>query len=498
MDSKMRLGLEVLVVSLLNGLTADLLLREIPWGANIFLWVAGFGGSLLFLSYRWHHEKRIVDHWLVLMAVGFSAACVWRDSPTLRGLNLLVTAIAVGLLARPQLIAHLRQAGVIEYGLNLGLAWLSPMIGPTFAFSSEMEWKQIPRSKWTTQASAILRGAVIAFPLLLVFGGLLVSADATFERLVNHFFNFDPAEIFVHAGLILIGAWLVGGLIQRMFIDNGPGLQPSTLLPLGLRNLGITEVATVLSLLNLLFLSFVLIQIRYFFGGAARVFTTSGLTFAEYARRGFFELVTVAALVLPVLLALHWMLNQENPAHERLFRWLAGFQVVMLMVMMTSALQRMMIYQKMYGLTELRVYTTAFMLWLAIVFVWFGMTVLRGQRQTFAFGALVTGILAVGILNVVNPDALIAQTNLTRVSEGRTVDASYLTRLSADAVPIVVDHLETIHLSQRVKVADWLITRWTPDENITWRSWNLSRSKAWQKVYDRKTELCSLACQPVE
>src|SRR5206468_563436 len=97
---------------------------------------------------------------------------------------------------------------------------------------------------------------------------------------------------------------------------------------------GVTEVAVVLGLLNALFLAFVLVQVRYFFGGAALVQVTRGLTCADYARRGFFELVAVTALVLPVLLAAHWLLPKESTGPQRLFRVLAGSLVAMLFVIM--------------------------------------------------------------------------------------------------------------------------------------------------------------------
>ena len=86
--------------------------------------------------------------------------------------------------------------------------------------------------------------------------------------------------------------------------------------------LGIVEIATILGLLDALFLVFVVLQFPYFFGGA------SALGYAEYARRGFFELVTVAALVLPVLLAAHWLFNAQTPAHARLFNVLSGLLIV--------------------------------------------------------------------------------------------------------------------------------------------------------------------------
>src|SRR5918998_2555757 len=106
-------------------------------------------------------------------------------------------------------------------------------------------------------------------------------------------------------------------------------------------SLGIVEVGVVLGLLDLLFITFVAIQVRYLFGGAGHVAGTARLTYAEYARHGFFELATVTALALPLLLLAHWLFRPDNRTHEVLFKALACTMVALLFVIVASALQRM-------------------------------------------------------------------------------------------------------------------------------------------------------------
>ena len=257
--------------------------------------------------------------------------------------------------------------------------------------------------------------------------------------------------------------------------------------------LGIIEVGVPLGLLNLLFLVFVAVQFGYFFGGAASVSLTPGLTYSEYARRGFFELVAVSALVLPLLLFAHWVLVKEDPKAERTFRWLAGFQLVMLAVIMASAFQRMRLYQREYGLTEQRLYPTAFMAWLAVVFVWFALTALRGERQRFAFGAMVAGFVLLGALHAMNPDALIVRVNAARLAEGRKFDVHYATRLSADAVPELLTVLPNLPPNDRCVVAGRLLRAWSPPEAPDWRTWNLSRARAYRLVRESAPRLRALA-----
>jgi hypothetical protein len=262
--------------------------------------------------------------------------------------------------------------------------------------------------------------------------------------------------------------------------------------------LGITEISIALGLLDALFLSFVVVQFRYFFGGAARVQAVAGLTYAEYARSGFFELVGVAALVLPLLLIAHWLLRKERPLDELIFRALAGTMIILLSVIMVSALRRMRIYQGEYGLTELRVYTTAFMGWLALVFGWFALTVLRGRRDRFALGAAATGFLMIIGLMVVNPDRLIVSRNVRHATAGRQFDAYYVASLSADAVPEIVASLPSLNNQQRCGLASQLLQRLADEHGSGWRQWNWSRIQANRVLRDHESSLRTMACRETQ
>ena len=119
------------------------------------------------------------------------------------------------------------------------------------------------------------------------------------------------------------------------------------------------------------FIAFMLVQLRYLFGGAAHVATTAGVSYAEYARSGFFELVWVTVLVLPLLLVADAVLRPGSRAAQLTFRVLAAALLLLLGVVMLSAMQRMWLYQRAYGLTDTRLYASAAMAWLALVFAWF-------------------------------------------------------------------------------------------------------------------------------
>jgi hypothetical protein len=475
MDERTKLGLGVLGAAVVLGALGDWLLRATPWGINVLLWVGALAGAAVALS-RWGRlEVAGGGRWLVPVAVFFAAAVAWRDSPVVASLNVLAVLVALSLAAFRGRRGGIRLSGISEYVLGGIYTGTLSSAGPLPVMIKEVRWREVARGRWRGPALGVTRGVFLAVPLLLVFGGLFAAADAVFETLVVELFGFDVVELFGHVFLTLFFAWAVAGLLWvALLASNSESLafpRPAAL------SLGIVETGVVLGLLDALFLAFVAVQVRYLFGGAERVVETAGLTYAEYARRGFFELVTVTALALPMLLLAHWLVRAENRAHERVFRAFSGAMVALLFAIVASALQRMGLYTQQFGLTELRLYTTIFMLWISVVLVWLVLTVLRGRRERFAFGVLTTGFAAILLINVLNPDAFIARINVDRMEAGKRFDAYYLTLLSADAAPVLVDSLPRMSEADRRMIEEELHARWADTGGRDWRTWNLSRSR---------------------
>ncbi len=228
-------------------------------------------------------------------------------------------------------------------------------------------------------------------------------------------------------------------------------------------------------MLNLLFLTFVIVQFRYLFGGAGLVESTLGVTYAEYAREGFFQLVTVACLVLPFLLFLDWLRDHDRAPMT--FRFLALVMIGLLSVIMASAFYRMRLYRVEFGLTELRFYTMVFMFWLAAVLVWFALTVLRGDRGRFVSGALVAAGLVVFGLHLANPDAWIIRANARNAANaGRAFDSAYASSLSADSLPALVAVLPQLSAETQAEIRGRLAKKRKFLPQISWRNWNWSRA----------------------
>jgi hypothetical protein len=475
MTPRTRLGLGVAGAGIVLGLAGDVLLRATPWGLNLALWASALALAAAAVVRRLGDGFRR-NLLLLPVAAAFAGVAVWRASPVLLTLDVAAGLLALAVAGLPPARwtrggRHLREYGraVLRVGEQAGA-------GAVFAVAADIEWESLPRWRWTREAIAVGRGAALAAPLLVVFGALFVAADAAFSNLVED--AFDDERAAGHVFLFTVFAWVGAGLVRSVAISRSEALvwRPRRL------SLGATEITVALALVDALFAAFVAVQFRYLFGGAGHVEATTGLTYSEYARRGFFELVAATGLVLPLLLAADRLIRPRRRRELRLFRALGALLVLLVLVVMASAVQRMRLYQDAYGLTALRVYATAFMLWLAIVLAWLLVTVLRGRRGRFAVGALAAVFAAVFALDVANPDALIARTNTARGLEGKPLDVRYLGTLSPDATPVLARELPRLARTRPADrdalaaLAAQLIAR-TSEAN-DWRSWSWSRRQA--------------------
>jgi hypothetical protein len=475
-SGKTRLGLEILGAGVALGVASDALLRAMPWGLNALLCTTGLVTAAVWLVRRHHVAVSADAPWLGAAALLVASNFVARDSGTLHAFDTigLTIVLAVSFLSIQGVGLRGRQAWhYVRAGFDAAVsAWIGvfPLVG------RDVTWSELPRGGPLRQARAAALGGVLAFPLLVVFGGLFSSADAVFHDVVADLFAIDFGSVLGHLALFGIFTALTAGYLRGALLRAAP----SHLLTEGdsRLSLGIIPVATALSLVDLLFLMFVVIQLRYLFGGAELIATVTGLTYAEYARRGFFELVTASGLVLPVLAGADWLVRHESHEHQRTFRQLAIVLLLLLAVVMASALARMRLYVGAFGLSEIRVYSTAFMLYLAGVCAWFACTTLRGQRRRFAFGALVQGFAVLGGLHLVNPDAFIVRTNLARPPAERPFDGWYAASLSADAVPLLLDALPRLDERAMCSVAAGLLEQRRRLERDDWRSWNFARARA--------------------
>lgn len=460
------------------GLLADLLVR-VPGrpGLNVALWAMA-GVAVLFLLSRGRATPVSAEsRWLVGGAVAFAGLLALRDAEVLAVFCLFACVVLLGLAAGRGALVWARQAHIVEVAaaaVRVGALIAMGPFGWSIGAAREVTASTGSRA-WPRHVRMVARGTVMALPPLFVLTALLANADPVFEKILQRAM-FDGMEpLLEHLLFIGVIAWFTSGFL-RAFLVNDDNVMERIRVPRPA--MAPSEIAVAVSLLNVLFLAFLAVQVRYLFGGASLVEVTQGLSYAEYARRGFFELVTATALVVPVLLVADWVAAEDKVLGRFMLRATSSFLVLQLAGVLVSAAFRMRLYQAAYGLTEQRVVVSVFMVWLTGVLCLLSATVLRGRRRGFAFAAAVGGLACIAALHALNPHAMIARANISRAAAGAEVDAGYLRTLSADAVPTLIAQLSAVPEAERCNVATRLKEKWSGARPGGWRTWNLSDARA--------------------
>lgn len=453
----------IVLVGVLVGFAGDLMLYDQPPGISIPLFAAIILVALAIVARRETGDPYIWSNfWLALPILFLAAASAVRAMPFLRFLNIvgaliLLMLLAYGLKSKP--VTKLNLGGYITALLATSLVALlvpPPLLRDTLQELRDSDDETQPGGQTRRQMlRRVLVGIALALPFLCLFTLLFSSADLLFDKYLDDIIkDFTFGDLVGHTILTAILGWaLIGGLgyalahprllpARKKSGDSAnPQASPLTSAQHFGGLLSIVESSIVLYSVNALFVVFVAIQFAALFGGETFL-QSQDLTYSEYARRGFFELVTAALVTLGLLLALDFATRREAAAHNRLFIAGAGLMIALTIVMLASAFLRMALYQEVYGYTHLRLFTHVFMVWLAALFVFFVVILARRKTGAFASGALIVAIGYMVTLNALNPDAFIAQRNINRYQPGAELDMRYLGGLSADATPYLVGLLE--------------------------------------------------------
>jgi len=497
---RQRLARAIVQASLPLGILADdLFHRWGPSGLSLPIWVAVL--AIIVVSLAWSGGRTVTREactWLAA-AVLFAAGAAWRDSEALRAFDFIVTVGALGMAAVALNDVH---AAVFAKRLRdtawAAAAMVRDVMAGFFPVILRDAFPPDGRERARPLARRAIRGIAIAIPLLVVFGSLLVSGDPIFASLIP---SFDLETFLSHLVIVGLFTWIVAGWARRALLDRPRALAPDG-FPVSLDQHDVTmALGTVLAL----FLVYMFAQLGWLFGGESFLRQRTGLTVAAYARTGFFQLVWVVLLVVPLLLATRAALR-DDPAATRRHTMLAAPIVALVGTIVLSAASRLRLYVNYYGLTTDRLYALVFMAWLGLVVVWLAITVLRGKGRPFVAGTALSGLVTLAGLNLANPDAIVARVNtgrsvtslrVTEVRPGITrdepsIDLLYLSTLSGDATGLAIQAvlmeprspagspLRSVDDSARCMAARLLLAQWGPssrrakyyDEAGSWRRAN--------------------------
>lgn len=497
------------IASLCVGLAVDFLFWEKTPGISFAIFVVfclAIGFELMYLQ---HIRPARSSSILLIPILLFCIMTFLRQDPFTIFMNVVLTLIAVAVL-----VITFQSGGWTSYNLQNYAVKLLQLIGSLFihpkgpsdlAGSSENTEN---RGKNGKPILPVLRGVLLAVPILALFIALFSSADLVFAQklheLLAGFQIENVGEYIFRAIYILISAYFFAGLMHHAAVRSQQTISMEAKEHRPKTFLGFTETGIILGSVILLFGIFIMIQFRYLFFGQSNIMLT-GFTYAEYARRGFNELIAVAIFSLLLFQGMDAFSKRENPTQEHVFTGMQIGLVCAVLVILVSAFQRLLLYESAYGFSELRTYAHLFMIWLAILLIGVLISALQKHQQFFANWILIVLAGFTVSLNLMNVDAFIARQNIHRALQGEELDISYLSGLSDDAVPELVKTYLSSESSPALKekigavlVCHTVLNGDAESQKKPWQSFHLSTWRADRSMKTVKDDLSQYQVQEDE
>lgn len=402
------------------------LLLDNYWGLGFFVVQVLFSFAFLF-SYKKPENQKEVMFYLgsatlltVFLALRASDFVRFLTAVAVIALNMIVTVrVNRESLLTIKTIIFAPQGVLLHTFRNLGDYLLS-----LFGFLGRVSLKkQVTKER----SGGLILGSFLAVALALVFLSLFASADPIFGRYVNDFLDSFPAfkinsDLFRTWAQLLIVFGLFSSLLSQFNFKQDE-------FSLNIANafkLPVTIATTAVSFVTALFLA---VQAQYLFAGT-ELLAQLNISYSEYTRRGFFQLVVVSAISLVLL----WFLIRK-PKEERnsgFVRFLSFAFLGEVFLVLSSAFYRVYLYQAVHGFTQVRLVGMVFALWLLgvlLIFIFNLTDKLKSGLMPFA--GVINTVLAIFILNFINIDHLVGAVKQPNL--GYRIDHPYIVRLSEDA-----------------------------------------------------------------
>ena len=470
------------ILALVAGIIFDYLFFEKAIGVSYPLFVAVFYCVFWVASHKRVSFQIDFGWFLFIPILLLSAAFAIHSNPVLLARN--------SVLIPPLLLL---QTTLLVYGYEWSsvrcvLRFMDRLIRQVFGTAPEVFLEPISLAKVVDRMAPekrktlknIFIGLIISAPVLVVVIALLAEADTVFQNLIAN--ALKPLEFIgsiplaEHMGVIGIITVLLFGYLALVLKAKVERISESVERDSGAWDA--TIVATVLVMVNAVYILFCAIQFTYLFGGEEVIRSIPDYTYAEYARRGFSELIVVTVINLSILL-IGLRFTKNGGKLDRLVLALRCLLVLCTVIMLYSAHLRLKLYEDAYGYTYARIFAHTF---IGFLFTLFMLTLYKLWRRELPLlkAFAVAALLAYTTLNYVNIDAIIAQRNIDRYFRTGKIDLDYLQELSYDAIPeltrlSVVDNGDMAEKKMEVFLRDKGAEL---RSESPWQSYNFSKAKA--------------------
>ena len=489
-------------------LGAGALVEFVFWGGT------GIGATLLFLillaayyiacGFPAANLRHSLEHGALAILTAALALCYTLfANESLRIINFLVLFFLMGLLFLHGTVGRKFAWDNPRFQIELCLGFFArPFVRITQPWKEMKELRSNRKKAGSdTEGSAakkkilfqILAAVLAAVPLLFILISLLASSDPVFRNVFAPFNEWLASlRISEVVGKIILFLFFLPFVASTIWsyrdlavISDQAGV-PVSVKP---RLIPAPSAITVLAMVNAVYLLYAAVQFAYLFGALGGNLP-DGLTPAQYARSGFFELAFISCINAAMLLVSIRLTRREGKPGMAI-RCLATCLLALSTVQLVSAMTRMNLYVQTFGFTQLRYFVSAFMILIAVYFVFL---LLREFISAFPlFRCMVfAGAAALVILNFTVPDARIAQYNIDHYQSGQLaeLDVDYLYSLSADAKYILFQKEGELTTDNTLMKSNYQRLKSNPEYYDTdyrlynWKMYNVSQEKLRQYLLD--------------
>ncbi len=412
-----------------------------------------------------------------------------------RGMNMIVITVlysAMILMINNRVVAD-------KMSFNFILNTIVNLFAPFINFFIPFKWIKISRNDGALEKykiRQIICGLLISVPCVLFLFMMLSSADMIFSEIVSLKLEYISSMLNSEYLYKLIFGTFVGlylfGHIYNVFPKNVQGetdIQKSATLTSNKIFKGDIIVINIL-LVSILavYTMFVIIQFRYLFSGSELPY---GLNYSKYARRGFFELVFLSILNLGLILISVYLL--EDKLYDYNFKWSKITLVLLLylclitFILLVSSFYRMMLYDKEFGYTRLRIIVYLFLIFEASGLIATIKFIFKPNFNIILIYAFI-GLIYYMTLNVIQIDNIIAKRNIDMYFDKQTesIDINYLMNLSVDAAPQIMRLLESdeTDFTTKYQAKEYFkdLNMIYNDTKFSWQNYNFSIEKSYKTI----------------
>lgn len=393
-------------------------------------WKIGFtvinSGFLVLLAAKFRNSIKNNKFWWAgwiasLILGGFLAIRSNEIINVLNVMTVILLNILLGVLAKEPK-SDLEFIRLIETGATFLLSWFKALWGTGKAVLSRLPKKG-------NKGEKVIIGIIISLPLLAVFGGLFYAADPIFAQLINRMRlpEIDLSKIInIRTIFTLLFFGAMAAVLAHKLAEKKAGFR-------AWKYINETQIAGLI--LQGLFLIFTIIQIRYF-GINTETLQQMGLTFSQYTRQGYSQMIISCLLAWGVVYGLDYLIRSQKVLGNKqitLSRLLSMTFMVEILIFVASATMRNWLYQNAYGFTQFRLLGFWLSLWIVAIVVITFIKIKRDKSVNFLVRNMILASLIILIgINIFNIDRTIAVTRPAKMAQG--VDYEYMARLSNDAV----------------------------------------------------------------